>query len=216
MRLGSTQHDLTAHIGEGAADVDPAPVQVDVTEAQCGGFAPAQAGVGQGQDQQRPGSGFGGQVVDLAVSEVDVVAAPRPWQAQATRRVRADAAAVLRMIQDSGHHEHRLTDGRGATWRGVLRPRSAWRRPSGAPRISALSVLTVAVRAMVAWARAASRIRSASRTPSARGWASLSAARASRAAARAASAGSDLPPGRLLDRYAGLLGTAAEAADPAR
>jgi hypothetical protein len=25
-----------------------------------------------------------------------------------------------------------------------------------------------------------------------------------------------LPPGRLLDRYAGLLGTAAEAADPAR
>ena len=33
-------------------------------------------------------------------------------------------------------------------WRGVLRPRSAWRRSSGAPSSSALRVLTAAVRAV--------------------------------------------------------------------
>ena len=60
-------------------------------------------------------------------------------------------------------------------------------------------MFTAAVRAVLAWARAASKIRNPSRSPSERGWASLPAARASRAA-RSASAGSDLPPGRLLAR----------------
>jgi hypothetical protein len=55
------------------------------------------------------------------------------------------------------------------------------------------------VRAVVAWARAVSRIRSAPLLPSDRGYASRSADRASRAAL-AASAGSDFPLGRLLAR----------------
>ena len=54
VRFGGTEHDAAAHVGEGAANVDPAAGQVDVADAQGGGLAPAQAGVGQDQNQQRP------------------------------------------------------------------------------------------------------------------------------------------------------------------
>jgi len=48
------QDDTAAHVGEGAADIDAAAVEVDVADAQGGGLAPAQPGVSQQQDQQTP------------------------------------------------------------------------------------------------------------------------------------------------------------------
>ena len=93
MRLGRAQNDVAADVGKGAPDVDPAAAEVDVADPQGGGLAPAQAGVGQQQDQQSPASGFGGERKDLAVSEVDVVTALRPWQAQTASGVGTDAPA---------------------------------------------------------------------------------------------------------------------------
>ena len=61
MRFGSAEDDAPADVGEGAADVNAAAVQVDVADPQGGGLAPAQAGIGQQQDQQTPASGFGGE-----------------------------------------------------------------------------------------------------------------------------------------------------------
>ena len=87
MRFGSTQDDASADVGEGAADVDAAAVEVDVADSQGGGLAPAQAGVGQQQDQQTPASGFGGEREDLGVSEVNLIAALRPGQTQPMGRV---------------------------------------------------------------------------------------------------------------------------------
>jgi hypothetical protein len=68
VRLEGAEDDPAADVGEGAADVDPAAGEVDVADAQGGGLAPAQAGVCEEQDQQPPGSGFGGEREDLAVS----------------------------------------------------------------------------------------------------------------------------------------------------
>ena len=110
MRFGSAEDDAAADVGEGAADVDAAAVEVDVADPQGGGLAPAQAGVGQQQDQQTPASGFGGEREDLAVSEVDVIAALRPGQAQAPGRVGPDAAASHGVIERGGHDEDGLPD----------------------------------------------------------------------------------------------------------
>ena len=43
VRLGSAQDDAPADVGEGAADVDAAAVEVDVADPQGGGLAPPQA-----------------------------------------------------------------------------------------------------------------------------------------------------------------------------
>jgi hypothetical protein len=94
VRLGRTQDDTAAHIEEGTTDIDPAAVEVDVTDAQGGGLAPTQAGVGQQQDQQTPASSFGGEPEDLTVSEVDVIAALWPGQAQAPGGIGADTAVA--------------------------------------------------------------------------------------------------------------------------
>jgi hypothetical protein len=51
VRFRGTQDDPAADIGEGAPHIDAAAVEVDVADAQGGGLAPAQAGVGQHQDQ---------------------------------------------------------------------------------------------------------------------------------------------------------------------
>lgn len=77
------QDDMAADVGEGAADIDAAAAEVDVTYSQGGGLAPAQAGVAQQQDQQASASGFVGECGDLAVGEVDVIAALWPRQAKA-------------------------------------------------------------------------------------------------------------------------------------
>jgi hypothetical protein len=84
MRLGSTQDDATAHVGEGTTDIDPPTVEVDVADTQGGGLAPAQAAVGQQQYQQAPASGFRGDREDLAVTEVGVIAALRRAVASVT------------------------------------------------------------------------------------------------------------------------------------
>lgn len=59
VRFGSAEDDTPADVGEGAADVDAAAVEVDVADPQGGGLAPPQAGVSQKQDQQTSASGFG-------------------------------------------------------------------------------------------------------------------------------------------------------------
>ena len=83
VRLWDAEDDMPTDIGEGAADIDAAAVQIDVADPQGGGLAPAQAGVGQEQDKQTPGARLAGQREDLGVSEVDVIASlrrgsPRP------------------------------------------------------------------------------------------------------------------------------------------
>ena len=93
MRLGRAQNDVAADVGKGAPDVDPAAAEVDVADPQGGGLAPAQAGVGEHQHQQAPGPGRGGQRENLGMSEVDVVTALRPWQAQTASGVGTDAPA---------------------------------------------------------------------------------------------------------------------------
>jgi hypothetical protein len=85
MRFGGAEDDTAADIGECAADIDAAAIEVDVADAQGGSLAPAQPGVGQQQDQQASASGFGGEREGLGVSEVDVIAALRPGQAHAAR-----------------------------------------------------------------------------------------------------------------------------------
>ena len=87
MRFGSAQDDAPADVGESAADIDTAAVEVNVADPQGGGLAPPQAGVGQQQDQQTPATRFVGEREDLAVSEVDVIAALRAGQAQPSGRV---------------------------------------------------------------------------------------------------------------------------------
>jgi hypothetical protein len=47
MRFGSAQDDAPADVGEGAADVNAATVEVKVADAQSGCLAPAQAGIGK-------------------------------------------------------------------------------------------------------------------------------------------------------------------------
>ena len=91
--MGGAQDDTTAHVGERAADIDAAAVDVDVADAQGGSLASAQAGVGQYENQQAPASGFGGEDQDLAVSETDIIAAIGPGQAQAARGIGPDAPA---------------------------------------------------------------------------------------------------------------------------
>lgn len=78
MRFRRAQDDTPADIGERAADVDAAAVEVDIADPQCCRLAPAQPGIGEYQDQQTPASGFVSEREDLAVSEVDVIAALRP------------------------------------------------------------------------------------------------------------------------------------------
>ena len=46
MRFRGAEDDAAADVGEGAPDVDSAAAEVDVADAQGGGFAPAQACVG--------------------------------------------------------------------------------------------------------------------------------------------------------------------------
>jgi hypothetical protein len=73
MRFRGAEDDATADVGEGAPDVDSAAVEVDVADAQGGGFAPAQAGVGQKQDEQTPASCLGcgriGPILDAKMAE---------------------------------------------------------------------------------------------------------------------------------------------------
>jgi len=47
MRFGSAQDDAPADVGDGAANVNAAAVEVNVADAQGGCLAPAQAGTGQ-------------------------------------------------------------------------------------------------------------------------------------------------------------------------
>src|SRR5262245_58874398 len=121
MRFGSAQDDASADVGESAADIDAAAVEVNVANPQSGGLAPPQASVGQQQDQQTPASGFGCEREDLAVSEVDVIAALRPGQAQPSGRVGSDASASHGVIERGGHDEDGLPDGR--------RPKPVERQP---------------------------------------------------------------------------------------
>jgi hypothetical protein len=77
------EDDAPADIGESAADIDAAAVEVDVADPQGGGLAPAQAGVGQDQDEQPPAARLAGQRQNLGVSEKDVIAAHCPdWPLQ--------------------------------------------------------------------------------------------------------------------------------------
>jgi hypothetical protein len=84
VRLRGAQDDPAVGVGEGPADIDAAAVEVDVAGTQGGCLAPAQAGVSQQQNQQTPASGFGSEREDLAVGEVDVIAAFEPGQAKAS------------------------------------------------------------------------------------------------------------------------------------
>lgn len=93
---------------------------------------------------------------------------------------------------------------RGTSAQARMEPSRLNERPSRCELATARSAGGVGAgigrrRSVRCWAPAVSKIRSASRIPSARGCANRSAASASRAAL-AASAGSDLPPGRLLAR----------------
>ena len=121
VRFRGAQDDTAAHVGEGAPDIDAAAVEVDVADPQSSSLAPTQPGIGQQQDQQTPAPGFGRGREDLAVGEVDVIAALRPWQPQAPCGVGPEASASHGVIQRGGHDEHALPDGG--------RPESAGRQP---------------------------------------------------------------------------------------
>jgi hypothetical protein len=60
-----------------------------------------------------PAPRFIGQCEDLAVSEVDVIAPPWPWQAQAPRGIGPDTAASHRVIERGRHDKHGLANARG-------------------------------------------------------------------------------------------------------
>ena len=72
---------MSPDIGEGPANVDPAAAEVDVTDAQGSCLALAQARVTEQQDEHASRSGRVGQVAELVVGQVHVVAAV--WLGQA-------------------------------------------------------------------------------------------------------------------------------------
>lgn len=81
VRLGTAEDDVSPDIGEGPANVDPAAAEVDVTDAQGSCLALAQARVTEQQDEHASRSGRVGQVAELVVGQVHVVAAV--WLGQA-------------------------------------------------------------------------------------------------------------------------------------
>ena len=120
-------------------------------------------------------------------------ARPASRRARARRRISACRTACSRLASRGGAAPGQAGEdgvgerGRGRAWRSVSSPRSS----------SARSRLVCAVLVVVSSWRAPSRIRSASRSPSARGVGSRSASRRSAAStARWASIGSDLPLAR--------------------
>ena len=92
---------MAAYVGVGAADIDPAAGQIDIADPQGGGLAPAQAGIGQEENQRAPASGRVRQVVDLFVAEEDIVAAPDAGKAEPAGRIGPDAAASHGVIERS-------------------------------------------------------------------------------------------------------------------
>ena len=106
VRFRGAQDDAPADVGEGAADIDAAAVEVNVAYAQGGGLAPAQARVAEHQDQEPPGASCGGQAEDLTVGQEYVVAALGSGQAQAVSWVGANPAAPDGGIERGGHDEH--------------------------------------------------------------------------------------------------------------
>jgi len=86
---------MPTDIGEGAEDIDATAVEIDVPDRQGGGLAPAQAGVGQEQDKQRPAARLAGQREDLGVSKVDVIASLR----RGSPRPRGDSIGCARFAR---------------------------------------------------------------------------------------------------------------------
>src|SRR5436305_9884211 len=108
MRLRAAKHETAADIGISAADIDAAAVEVDITDPQRRGLAPAQARVSQQEDQHPPASRCLRQVVDLFMGEEHIVAAPNPWKVKPTRRIGPDAAAPYGVIKRSRGDEDSL------------------------------------------------------------------------------------------------------------
>jgi hypothetical protein len=112
MRFRRSQDDVTADVGVSAPHVDPPSDQIDVTNAQGSCLAPAKARVGEEEHKHPPRAGCERQVVDLLMSQKDVIAALGAGELEPSGRVDTNAPTADGVIEDGRRDEYCLPDAR--------------------------------------------------------------------------------------------------------
>jgi len=110
VRFGRSDDDVATDVGVCPPHVDPPPDKIDVASPERGCLAPSQSRVSKKKYEHPVGTGCGRQVVDLFLSQEDVITALGTGELEAASRVGTNALATDSMIEYCRGHEYRLPD----------------------------------------------------------------------------------------------------------